>query len=194
MDQSETSKFRHMTAQYCSGNGVDIGSGGDPVVPHAISVDLPDPYTRVGDSPIQWRGDGTALPFMGGSLDFVYASHLLEDFADWIHPLTEWTRVLKSGGQDARLQEIKALLIELKSQGDSIVATLADFQTALTRIDTATTEIAADIQRLLDKIAAGGLSDTEEAQVLAQIGTLAERLEGIGASVENPVPPPAPNP
>lgn len=98
MSASETSKFRHLTAPYCQANGVDIGSGGDPVVPHAISVDLPDPYTRVGDAPIQWRGDGTALPFMGGSLDFVYASHLLEDFADWMPALTEWTRVLKSGG------------------------------------------------------------------------------------------------
>jgi hypothetical protein len=97
-------------------------------------------------------------------------------------------------GQGAALAEIKSLLVELKEQGVLIVATLADFQNALTRIDTATTEIAADIQRLLDKIAAGGLTDAEEATVLDQIGALATRLEGIGASVENPVPPPTPTP
>jgi len=98
MSASETSKFRHLTAPYCQANGVDIGSGGDPVVPHAIAVDLPSPYTSVGDSPIHYRGDGLNLPFKDGTLGWVYASHLLEDFADWWPALTEWTRVLESGG------------------------------------------------------------------------------------------------
>lgn len=98
MSQSETSKFRHITAPYCTANGVDIGSGGDPVVPHAISVDLPDPYTRVGDAPIQWRGNGLDLPFKDGTLGWVHSSHLIEDFADWWPALTEWTRVLQPGG------------------------------------------------------------------------------------------------
>lgn len=101
---SETSKYRKFTTKYCQGNGVDIGSGGDPVVPHAIQVELPkEEYAkyRSGDvhgSPIQWHGNATDLPFKERTLDFVYSSHLLEDFEKWRPVLIEWTRVLKRGG------------------------------------------------------------------------------------------------
>ena len=98
MSQSETSRHRHLAAPYCVGNGVDIGSGGDPVVPHAIQVDLLQPYTKVGDETIQWHGDALDLPFKDGTCDWAFSSHLLEDFADWNPPLREWTRVLKPGG------------------------------------------------------------------------------------------------
>lgn len=101
---SETAKYRDLTVPFCHGNGVDIGSGGDPVVPWAISVDLPvDDFHRYnagadGWGTIQWRGAATELPFKDGTLDFVYSSHLLEDFFDWVPVLLEWTRVLKAGG------------------------------------------------------------------------------------------------
>lgn len=101
---SETSKYRKFTTKYCVGNGVDIGSGGDPVVPHAIQVELPkEEYAkyRSGDvhgSPIQWHGSAVELPFKDKTLDWVYSSHLLEDFLDWKPLLREWTRVLKRGG------------------------------------------------------------------------------------------------
>lgn len=101
---SETAKYRHLTAPYCLGNGVDIGSQGDPVVPWAISVDLPPSEFATycnGSKPenaIHWGGDCRNLPFKDGTLDFVYSSHLLEDFEDWIPCLKEWIRVLKLGG------------------------------------------------------------------------------------------------
>jgi predicted SAM-dependent methyltransferase len=101
---SETSICRHITAPYCQGNGVDLGSGGDPVVPWSIQVDLPEDafvsYGHVHDVgvPIQWRGSATDLPFKDATLDFVYSSHLLEDFKDWVPVLREWLRVLKLGG------------------------------------------------------------------------------------------------
>lgn len=98
MSASETSRHRNLTERYCQGNGIDLGSGGDPVVPHAINVDLPDPYTRVGPVPIHWRGSAIELPFKDGTLDFVYSSHLLEDFGNWWPALREWSRVLKPGG------------------------------------------------------------------------------------------------
>ena len=100
---SETSKYRHLTTPYCIGNGVDLASGGDPVVPWAIQVELTeDKYAWYNSgnkptSPIQWRGDALDLPFKSGTLDWVYSSHLLEDFADWMPTLVEWTRVLKQG-------------------------------------------------------------------------------------------------
>lgn len=102
---SETAKYRHLTVPYCNGNGVDLGSGGNPVVPWAISVDLPgEQYAtyNAGNLPehsVHWRGDALNLPFKDGVLDFVYSSHLLEDFADWMPALREWTRVLKRGGK-----------------------------------------------------------------------------------------------
>lgn len=100
---SETSKHRDKTVQYCVGNGIDIGSGGDPVVPNAIQIDLPDEKFEYYNSGKKldksaWRGSGADLPFKDNVCDFVYSSHLLEDFFDWDPILREWVRVLKPGG------------------------------------------------------------------------------------------------
>ena len=101
---SETAKYRHLTTQYTQGNGLDIGSQGDPVVPWAIQVELPAPayahYTsgKVLDQAGVWRGDGRVLPFKDEVCSFVYSSHLLEDFLDWTPALREWWRVLAPSG------------------------------------------------------------------------------------------------
>lgn len=100
---SETAKHRHLVAGYCAGNGCDLGSSGDPIVPWAIQVDLPGAeyhaynITRP-EAAIHWRGSAIDLPFKDETLDWVHASHLLEDFEDWGPPLREWDRVLKVGG------------------------------------------------------------------------------------------------
>lgn len=102
---SETDKYRHLTAPYCEGCGMDVASQGDPVVPHAWQLDLPaQEYAWYNSNtqprgPIQLRGFGDKLPVESGSLDFLYSSHLLEDFADWTPILAEWVRVLKPGGR-----------------------------------------------------------------------------------------------
>jgi len=100
----EIDKHRDKVAPYCTGNGVDIGSQGFPVVPHAIQIELPEGefarYTS-GSKPgsvIQWRGDGRVLPFKDGVLDFCFSSNLIEDFLDWGPVLHEWGRVVKPGG------------------------------------------------------------------------------------------------
>jgi SAM-dependent methyltransferase len=101
---SETSKYRHLTTPYCNGNGVDIASQNDPVVPWAVSLDLPhDEYVtyssgQAQENAIQWRGDCRDLPFKDGVCDWVYSSHLIEDFLNWKPIIKEWTRVLKMGG------------------------------------------------------------------------------------------------
>lgn len=107
---SESSKYKALTRQYCRltngqpGCGVDIASQGDPVVPWAIQFDLPpQEFAFYNDNhlprgPIQLTGWAQDLPFESNSLDFVFSSHLLEDFLDWDPILTEWTRVLKPGG------------------------------------------------------------------------------------------------
>jgi predicted SAM-dependent methyltransferase len=97
--QSETSKCRPRLACYCKGYGIDVGSGRDPITPSAIRVDMPTPYSDVGPLPVQLGGGATNLYwFADEMLDYVYSSHLLEDF-DPVEPvLQEWIRVLKPGG------------------------------------------------------------------------------------------------
>lgn len=108
---SETAKYRALTTPHCylpdgkPGCGVDIASQGDSVVPWAMGFDLPSNEFNYycGGAPakgfIQLRGHAHSLPFDGGSLDFVYSSHLLEDYLDWMPILKEWVRVLKTGGK-----------------------------------------------------------------------------------------------
>jgi len=96
---SETSKCRERLKKYIRGYGVDIGYGGDPIVDWAITIDLPTPYTKVGNHPLNLGGDARNLYwFRDEVLDFVYSSHLLEDFENTKEVLKEWLRVLKVGG------------------------------------------------------------------------------------------------
>src|SRR5437867_3001774 len=66
MPMSETAKHRHLTIRYCQGCGLDLGSGGDPIVPWAISVDLPaeEGYGTDFGGEVELRGDALrALPW-----------------------------------------------------------------------------------------------------------------------------------
>lgn len=126
---SETEKYREFTVPHCyradgqPGCGVDIASQGASVVPWAMGFDLPkaefDYYC--GNHPakglIQLRGHADKLPFDDGSLDFLYSSHLLEDYLDWLPVLKEWTRVLKPGGKLIILVPDKKLWNEAIARG-----------------------------------------------------------------------------
>jgi hypothetical protein len=68
------------------------------------------------------------------------------------------------------------------------MATRDDFTAVLAAIDVETTRIGVKIQSLIDQIAAGGLSPTEEQSVLTAIGAAAARLTLIGADSADPVP------
>jgi predicted SAM-dependent methyltransferase len=96
---SETSFHRKMLGAYCQGSGVDLGFGGDPINETAVRVDLPQPYST-GIYHTQLAGDANHLSwFADGALDYVFSSHLLEDFPDTEAVLKEWLRVLKPGGK-----------------------------------------------------------------------------------------------
>lgn len=125
MYYSETSKYRHLTTQYCCevgrfvkqpddqiavcahpGCGIDIASQGDPVVPWAFNYELPEREFSAYNSghkprgPVQLSGWAERLDKINNDcLDFVYSSHLLEDYPDWEPVLREWLRVLKPGGR-----------------------------------------------------------------------------------------------
>jgi len=96
---SETAKHRYLFLPYCQGNGLDIGFGGDPIVDTAITFDLPERYSHVGDKPQHIKGNAQSLyMFNDKSLDYIYSSHCIEDFIDTWGVLVEWLRVLKIGG------------------------------------------------------------------------------------------------
>lgn len=96
---SETAKVRSSLTEFCKGDGLDIGFGGDPIIPNAICLDLPSPYAHYSNHPQHLHGDAQDLYwFRDECLDFVYSSHLLEDFEDTEIVLKEWLRVLKPGG------------------------------------------------------------------------------------------------
>lgn len=96
---SETSRCRVRLAKYCVGNGVDLGFGGDAITPKAVRIDLATPYSHTAGQPVQIGGDCRNLEwFRDEVLDFVYSSHLLEDFEDTEAILIEWLRVLRPGG------------------------------------------------------------------------------------------------
>ncbi len=97
---SETSKCRGRLAPFCEGDGLDVGYGGDPIVPHAICMDLPQKYAAYESHVQHLHGDATNLRwFRDGALDWVYSSHVLEDFPDTSTVLNEWLRVLRVGGR-----------------------------------------------------------------------------------------------
>lgn len=98
---SETAHGRPHLAQFCTGLGLDIGFGGDAIVPYALTFDQPTPYTNVGGDKQIMRGSATDLGmFCDESLSFIHSSHLLEDFTypNLVKVITEWRRVLKPGG------------------------------------------------------------------------------------------------
>jgi predicted SAM-dependent methyltransferase len=96
---SETPNCRNRLIKYCQGYGLDLGYGGDPITPSAITVDLPIPYAHVGNHPLNLGGDARNIYwFKDNVLDYVFSSHLLEDFENTEEVLREWIRVLKVGG------------------------------------------------------------------------------------------------
>ena len=100
---TETMPTRDLIVPFCLGNGVDLGSKGLPIVPWAIQVELPnEEFQKYQGYPlpetVEWRGTALDLPFKDNVLDWVLASHLIEDFQDWDPILKEWVRVLRPGG------------------------------------------------------------------------------------------------
>jgi ubiquinone/menaquinone biosynthesis C-methylase UbiE len=99
MYKSETSKFRNLLEKYCQGCGLDIGFGGDIIITEAISIDLEKPYAKTGNHPLNLKGNAKKLYWFKDSvLDYVYSSHLLEDFDKTDEVLREWHRVIKPNG------------------------------------------------------------------------------------------------
>jgi len=122
--ETEAHKYLKLVKPYLKGIGIDIGSQGAPVVPNAWSFDLPqDKFLQYNGGydprgPIQLRGDAAGpIPIDSESLDFVFSSHLLEDFVDWHPILKEWARLVKPGGYMVILVPDRELFLAALAKG-----------------------------------------------------------------------------
>lgn len=98
---SETSKVRNLLLQYCQGKGCDIGFGGDKIKKiDCDGIDFAKPYTHVGKDKVDIACDiiNEEIPVDANTYNYVYTSHLIEDFKDTRDGLQKMIRVLKSGG------------------------------------------------------------------------------------------------
>ena len=99
--KSETSKVRQIVLEYCNGEGCDIGFGGDKIKKeNCIGIDLQIPYTKTGIDllDIACKIGEEPIPFANDTFDYVYSSHLIEDFADTSDALKKFIRILKNEG------------------------------------------------------------------------------------------------
>ena len=98
---SETSKVRHLVIGYCNGYGCDIGFGGDKIKKtDCAGIDYAQPYAYTGKDPVDIACDvmNEPIPVADDTYDYVYTSHLIEDFVDTSAALKEFIRILKPGG------------------------------------------------------------------------------------------------
>lgn len=99
--KSETSKVRPLVLSYCKGYGCDIGFGGDKISKeNCVGIDYPTPYTNVGNDKVDIGVNlyEEKIPVPDNTFDYVYSSHLIEDFEDTESIILEHIRILKSAG------------------------------------------------------------------------------------------------
>lgn len=98
---SETSKVRHWVLPYCTGKGCDVGFGGDKIMKvNCDGIDFAQPYTYTGKDKVDISCDviNNEIPVPDNTYDYVYTSHLIEDFVDTKDALKKFIRILKNGG------------------------------------------------------------------------------------------------
>jgi ubiquinone/menaquinone biosynthesis C-methylase UbiE len=98
---SETSKVRNWVLPYCVGKGCDVGFGGDKVMKvNCDGIDFPQPYTYTGKDKVDIGVDviNNEIPVADNTYDYVYTSHLIEDFVDTKDALQKFIRILKNNG------------------------------------------------------------------------------------------------
>ncbi len=99
--KSETAKVRSRVLAYCKGKGCDIGFGGDKIVKqNCDGIDFEQPYTKTGRDAVDIPCDviHNEIPVPDNTYDYVYTSHLIEDFVDTTDALRKFIRILKNNG------------------------------------------------------------------------------------------------
>lgn len=99
--KSETSKVRYLVEKYCIGYGCDIGFGGDKIIKNqCIGIDYATPYAYTGKDKVDvaCKIGHEKIPLPNNTFDYVYSSHLIEDFLDTKSILIDFINILKNGG------------------------------------------------------------------------------------------------
>ena len=99
--KSETEKVRKMVLPFCHGFGADVGFGGDKVKKdNCLGIDYAQPYAHAGKDKVDVAVDlhKELIPLPDNHLDYLYTSHLIEDFPDTGRLLREFIRLIKPGG------------------------------------------------------------------------------------------------
>jgi ubiquinone/menaquinone biosynthesis C-methylase UbiE len=98
---SETAKVRKMVLPFCHGFGCDVGFGGDKIKKeNCLGIDYATPYASAGRDKVDVAVDlhKDLIPLPDNHFDYLYTSHLIEDFQDTGRLLNEFVRLIKPGG------------------------------------------------------------------------------------------------
>lgn len=97
---NESAKVKYDIVPYTRGRGLDIGCGPFKAYSHFIGVDNGNHDEKFGwNNKADVISEATDLSlFADDSLDFIFSSHLLEHIQDMELALSEWWRVIKTGG------------------------------------------------------------------------------------------------
>lgn len=132
---SECAQARGVLGKYCKGLGLEMGAGGQKTVDSdsLLTMDLVNPYAKVGDVPQILRGHcGDLSGFCDGVIDYLIQHHLCEDWSyDNLVPIIlEWRRVLKPGGllifNNPNQRKFKEHIL-ISGQGDNLAHVEPDF-------------------------------------------------------------------
>ena len=91
----ENRKCRHRIVAYLKGRGLDLGCGDEKICGEAIGIDIAG---HAADIKLDLSEMEALRLFGNDQFDYVFSSHLLEDFRFPEAALQEWWRVLKYGG------------------------------------------------------------------------------------------------
>lgn len=92
---NEMLKVRPRIASFLHGIGLDLGCGNEKVCKEAIGIDI---MGKGADIKLDLTGVDALGIFADGMFDYVFSSHVLEDFFATEAILAEWWRVIKPGG------------------------------------------------------------------------------------------------
>jgi predicted SAM-dependent methyltransferase len=92
----EASKCRHRVISYIRGTGLDLGCGNNKIVEDAIGIDAKK--KRGTDLQLDLRNSEPLGIFSDNYFDYIFASHLIEDFSATEPVLAAWWKKIKPGG------------------------------------------------------------------------------------------------
>ena len=100
--KTEAQEIQGIADRYCVGNGLDLGCGERKIVADAVGVDFMTQYAIAGHPVTQADFHGGWADYFNSEkpadLDYIFSSHLIEDFDNAYQILDHWVEAIKPGG------------------------------------------------------------------------------------------------